>query len=62
MCQRPPIAPGRGRRFPSRRFPSDGLTVPALRPLSIPSPRPTQPPKLVPDYDGEPADHAQAAP
>lgn len=61
MC-RPLIPPGRGRRFPSRRFPNDGLTVPAPRPLSIPTPHPAQPPKLVETFDGEPADDTQAAP
>ena len=57
-----PIAPGRGRRFPGRRFADEGLTVPTPRPLSIPTPRPAQPSKLVETFDGEPADAVQAAP
>ena len=62
MCQHEPIAPGRGRRFPGRRFPDEGLTVPTPRPLSIPTPRPAQPSKRVETFDGDPADAVQAAP
>lgn len=57
MCVRPP-----SRRFPggSRRHPFRFGTLP-IRPLAIPTPRPLQPSRLTPWFDGEPADDAQAA-
>lgn len=51
------LAPAR--RFPGGRF---GLVAPAPRPLAIPTPRPAHPPKLIPDFDGEPGDDWSAAP
>ena len=60
MCERVPVR--RGRRFPGKRFPEGGLTVPVPRPLSIPPPHRPPPPKLVETFDGEPADASQAAP
>lgn len=55
MYQRDTAPPSRGRRFPGKRFPEDGLTIPEPRPLSIPTPRRPPPPKLVETFDGEPA-------
>lgn len=59
MCERAPLPLRRGRRFGRSRF---GLIAPPPRPLTIPTPRPPRPTPLTPEFDGEPADHAQAAP
>lgn len=55
MCKRDTTPPSRVRRFPGKRFPEVGLTIPETRPLSIPTPHRTPPPKLVETFDGEPA-------
>lgn len=55
MCERAPTPTGRKRRFPSRRFPGAGLTIPTPRPLSIPTPHRPPPVPLIETFDGEPA-------
>lgn len=58
MCVRPPA-----RRFPggSRRHPFRFGILP-VRPLTVPSPWAPRPGRLVETFDGEDADHVQAAP
>lgn len=55
MCTRVPTPSGRGRRFPSGRFPVGGLTIPVPRPLTIATPHRPPPPPLIETFDGEPA-------
>lgn len=59
MCERL-VRPAPVRRFPSRRVPGAGLTIPAPRPLTVPAPHRPPPPKLVETFDGEPGDDTQA--
>lgn len=61
MCERL-VRPAPVRRFPSRRFPGAGLTIPAPRPFTVPVPHRAPPTLLTPEFDGEPADPSQIAP